>query len=488
MHKLIVPSEVKISEILSNGSLSPNNYKKLTIKNPNKHFASYYLKKDEPYTKGIEPGSSAYVPKSMQTFLRNSCINDIQYKTDKSKYLYLNPYYYQGSMISNEDVLFCTDANIGDCCLFLSDNEQVAYSSGIIKLNFTREEYKYYVMAFMRDDYFREQLNAKTPRGATIRHSGDSFLSCYIPDCPQDWVYELTEALIKNIAYAEYYSEKKLRKSEKLIEQELMVKEYDYINPSIGEMIKRVRLDSGIYSNTVFQWRENTKNYKNGNQSLEEFGFKLKRGPNLAKRDLGRSIQTDTYRKGYNVLIYPSDISSSGYILKVAYLGAKNPIWYLGEKDILFAAEGTVGKTFAVCDETMHFTTNFHGTIVYPIDRKNTPLKKSIFLALYLNYLKSSKVFEKMSVGANGGSFAVGYWDNIIIPNVDESFMDDLTDLYNKSAKLIPSHYNLDAISEAGIYQLNAFIINCKALLQRLCNDIKNYDIQSKELYLYNLN
>lgn len=137
MHKLIVPSEVKISEILSNGSLSPNNYKKLTIKNPNKHFASYYLKKDEPYTKGIEPGSSAYVPKSMQTFLRNSCINDIQYKTDKSKYLYLNPYYYQGSMISNEDVLFCTDANIGDCCLFLSDNEQVAYSSGIIKLNFT---------------------------------------------------------------------------------------------------------------------------------------------------------------------------------------------------------------------------------------------------------------------------------------------------------------------------------------------------------------
>ena len=66
--------------------------------------------------------------------------------------------------------------------------------------------------------------------------------------------------------------------------------------------------------------------------------------------------------------------------------------------------------------------------------------------------------------------------------------MDDLTDLYNKSAKLIPSHYNLDAISEAGIYQLNAFIINCKALLQRLCNDIKNYDIQSKELYLYNLN
>lgn len=487
MHKLIVPSEVKISEILANGSLSPNNYKKLTIKNPNQHYASFYLRKDEPYAKGIEPGSSAYVPKSRQAFLRNSCINDIQYKADKSKYLYLNPNYYQGTMAANEDVLFCTDANIGDCCLFLSDNEQIAYSSGIIKLNFTKKEYKYYVMAFMRDDYFREQLNAKTPRGATIRHSGDSFLSCYIPDCPYDWVYELTEALVKNIAYAEYYSDKKLRKSEALIDQELMIKKYNYINPSIGEMIKKKRLDSSIYSNTVFQWRENIKNYKNGKQSLEEFGFKLKRGPNLAKRDLGRSIQTDTYRKGYNILIYPSDISSSGYILKVAYLGARNPIWYLGEKDILFAAEGTVGKTFAICDETMHFTTNFHGTIIYPIDRKNTPIKKSIFLALYLNYLKSNKVFEKMSVGANGGSFAVGYWDNIIIPNVDESFMDKLADLYNKRARLIPSIFNLYAISEAGIYQLNSFIINCKELMQCLCNDIKNNDIQSKEYYMNNL-
>lgn len=65
MHELIVPTEVKISEIKANGSLSPNNYKKLTIKNKKQHTISFYL--DEvPYQKGIEPGSSAYVPKSQQ--------------------------------------------------------------------------------------------------------------------------------------------------------------------------------------------------------------------------------------------------------------------------------------------------------------------------------------------------------------------------------------------------------------------------------------
>lgn len=75
MHELIVPTEVKISEIKKNGSLSPNNYKKLTIKNKNQHKVSYYLK-DTPYQKGIEPGSGAYVPKSQQNYLRNSCINN----------------------------------------------------------------------------------------------------------------------------------------------------------------------------------------------------------------------------------------------------------------------------------------------------------------------------------------------------------------------------------------------------------------------------
>lgn len=482
MHELIVPTEVKFSEIKENGSLSPNNYKKLTIKNPNRHPVSSYMDRTSPYLKGVEPGSGAYVSKSEQVFLRNSCINEIQYSVDKYKYLYLNPNYYNGSMVENEDVLFCTDANIGDCCLYIGGGEKIAFSSGMIKLNFQQEKYKYYIMAFMRDDYFREQLNAKTPKGATIRHSGDLFLECEIPDCPYEWVYVLMESLIKNIAYAEHSADMKLRKSEILIEKEVISQNYDYVNPSFRELIDMARLDSGIYSNTVFQWRENVKNYKKGYSSLSEFGFELKRGPNLARRDLGRSIQTNTYRKGYSVLIYPSDISSSGYVLKVSYLGARNPIWFLGEKDILFAAEGTVGKTFAVCDEKMHFTTNFHGTIIHP-KTKRIPLKKSVFLALYLNFMRYKGVFERMSVGANGGSFAVGYWDNVIIPNVEDSFMDILMDLYNKKVAINPAIFNIDLINEAGIYQLNTFLIQCKALIRCLCNDIKNGTIRSEEYY-----
>ena len=90
-----------------------------------------------------------------------------------------------------------------------------------------------------------------------------------------------------------------------------------------------------------------------------------------------------------------------------------------------------------------------------------------------------------MSVGANGGSFAVGYWNNILIPQVDDEFMDCLVTIYNDSVDLKPEIFNLDLLTKAGIYQLNSFIIKCKALLIRLCNDIKNDTLQEQDFYIH---
>lgn len=483
MHELIIPMEVKFGELKKTGSLSPNNYKKLAIINPNQNKIAKYLDAKIPYIKGIEPGRGAYVKKSEQAFLRNSCIDNIRFSADKEKYIYLNPNYYSDFMLHNEDVLFCTDANIGDCCLFISDNEKVIFSSGMIKLNFRESKYKYYVMAFMRDDYFREQLNARTPKGATIKHSGDAFLECLIPICPEDWVYTLIGNLVKNIAYAEHICNSKIRMTEKIIKEEIILKEYEYVNPTIKVLKDKARLDSGIYSDSVFQWKKNVENYKYGYSNLHGFGFKTQRGPSLQKRDLGRSIQTNKFRKGYNILIYPSDISSSGYIEKVAYLGTRNPIWFLGEKYILFASEGTIGKTFIVCDNSMRFTTNIHGTMIYPLNMQ-TSIEKVIFLGLYLNYLRSDDVLVKMSVGANGGSFAVGYWDNIIIPNVSDEFMGKLAVMYNNDAELNPAFFDKKELQVAGVYQLNNFLIRCKALLEVICGDLKGNKLKEELEYI----
>ena len=90
MHELIAPKEVKISRIREIESLSPNNYKELKIQNTNEEYLSFFLK-DVPFERGIEPGSTAYVEKSNQIFLRNSCIDNIRFSNDKEKYIYLNP-------------------------------------------------------------------------------------------------------------------------------------------------------------------------------------------------------------------------------------------------------------------------------------------------------------------------------------------------------------------------------------------------------------
>lgn len=482
MHELIAPKEVKISELKKKGSFSPSNYKKLLIENQNQKYLADYLKSDSPHDRGVEPGSSAYVDFSEQIFLRNSCINNISFSVDKEKYKYINPHYIDDNVLKNEDVLLCTDANIGDSALYLSDDEKVIISSGIVRLNFRDERDKYYVLAFLRDNYFREQLETLTPKGATIKHSGELYLQCLIPECPKDWVYIVIENLIKNIAYAEYFCNIITRKTEKMIDEEIMVKRYDYENPSIKVLLEKERLDSGIYSEKVFQWKKNIENYKYGFTNLDGFGFKTKRGPSLQVRDLGRAIKTTEYRKGYNVLIYPSDISSAGYIEKTVYLGARNPVWFLSEKYILFSSEGTIGKTFIVCDDTMKFTTNIHGTMIFP-KKQDTDISKSVFLGLYLNYLRSKGVIDKMSVGANGGSFAVGYWDNIIIPLVDDLFMKKLSNLYNNPIELNPTIHNKKMLQKAGIYQLNNFLIKSKIVLEKICNDIKNNQLMSQEFY-----
>ena len=130
----------------------------------------------------------------------------------------------------------------------------------------------------------------------------------------------------------------------------------------------------------------------------------------------------------------------------------------------------------------MKFTTNIHGTMLYPIDNQ-TDIIKSIFLGLYLNYMRHKGILTKMSVGANGGSFAVGYWNNIIIPCVDEAFQKKLAKIYDNKIQLKPVVFDKENLMEAGIYQLNNFLIKCKELLKKVCEDIKNDNLESEKFY-----
>jgi hypothetical protein len=207
MATLFRPLQVKGSALRAAKSLSPANFVTVSVAREKVIPLQDLLLFPKPYIKGIEPGGTAYVTNSQTYFVRNSCVDQENFSQNPSKYVCLNPTLQYGNRINTEDILICKDANIGDCCLFIPDQPAANYlfSSGIAKLYARDERKKFYLIAAMRDSYFRAQLDAKTPRGSTIRHSGDRFLTCFVPELreSEDWVYGACAALVRNIAYAE---------------------------------------------------------------------------------------------------------------------------------------------------------------------------------------------------------------------------------------------------------------------------------------------
>ncbi|WP_339812531.1 hypothetical protein [Zunongwangia profunda] len=368
--------------------------------------------------------------------------------------------------------------------MFLKENRKdYVLSSGVVRLNFRRPSFKYYCLAFLRDEYFLKQLDAKTPKGSTIRHAGSKFLDCFIPDIgeKEENLLPLMEALLKNISYSERVSYQRLCEANKAIELDFFQVDETYASPSVNSLVEHLRLDAGYYSKTVNNVQHSLEHYKNGVWSLHEAGFSMKRGTNLQKRDLGRSIQSDTFRKNYHLLVYPSDISDNGYILKETYLGARNSVSYMKSGDILFSAEGTVGKVFIICDESLKFVTNIHGLVISP--DKKTNLNDSIILGQYLHYLRSIGYFDKVSVGGQGGSYAVNYWENFIFPKFGDDVKKRVAKLYHSGAILNPTQFSVEELGKAGVFELNKFRIECNEILKRILEDIKNNKAKDPAFY-----
>jgi hypothetical protein len=485
MESVVIPKQISIKNIINEKSFSPRNYKTILIKREKQVAIAEFLISDRPYDKGGEPGRNAYVNNSTIWFLRNSCIDRENFSYQPNKLINLNPKYGITNILKSMDVLLCKDANIGDSCLYIDeDGRNTLTSSGIVRLNFKEDHYKYYCLAFLKDEYFLRQLDYLTPKGATIRHSGERFLLCRIPSLRgnEDWVYSILGSLVLNLSHSERICRSKLAATEEFIAKELLVNKVQFKYPDIRTIVIEKRCDAGIYSPKVYELFENISLYSGGSNTLSEYGFSLKRGPNLAKRDLGRSIQLGTYHANYHLLVYPSDISEGGYLLRTSYLGARNPIWYLKSGDILFSAEGTVGKTFVICDEKYMFTTNFHGMIIHPTS-DNIDIKKSVFLGLFLNFLKARGILSLLAVGGQGGSFAEGYWDYLKIPLFPEQKTQILSDIYNNEINLNPKVFQIDGLKSAGIYQLNNFRIMCKSMLQLIVDDLKEDNLQSLSYY-----
>lgn len=468
-----------ISRLLSSGKLAPSNYKDASISRKRLKPLSSFLEAGTPFDRGVEPGSGAYNPAGKFRFLRNSCVdyNNISEQADKLERLSFLPV--GCSPLVRYDVLLCKDANIGEAALFMGTDERpTVFSSGVVRLRFANEADRLFCLAFIRTDFFKEQLNALTPRGSTIRHAGRLFLDCLIPELRPDelWVRDALAAAIRNVAHAETLCEEKLCEAAGIFDQDYDKFAFSYKNPRASSLFKQGRLDAGFYSEVVEKIELWVEQQPGGCASIKQFGFKMKRGPNLQKRDMGRSIQRTTLRPGYHALVYPSSISDHGYIEEIVYLGARALVWHIERGGVLFSAEGTVGKTFCVCDDTVSFITNIHGLIFHPL-AEELPRERSAFLCMYFHYLRRKGYFDKISVGGQGGSLALRYWDKVKIPIFDETRMKQIASKYDADAgEMDPAVFDLELLQRAGVYQLNMFRMRCLSYIEELVSKVLGDD------------
>ncbi|MBQ7530356.1 MAG: hypothetical protein IJT12_01440 [Paludibacteraceae bacterium] len=481
------PDAVSYNEVVnSQYKLSSSLFLKLVMPNANsKKLADFLSRKLNRTDLGVEVGSLSYIDKSPKYFLRTKALQDYSYipELTSETMLPILPKDFVNMHLRKGDVVISKDSNIGEVVILEKDYPDCMLSGALYKLPL-KEEWKYYLLAFIKHDIFREQLNAIVPKGATIRHAKTLFLDCVIP-LPNNnaenvikYVSILTEAIINKQVLIKQRHAEILR----LIDEELYNNQkeatFTYQLPTLKDLQEVGRLDTGLYSSVFKESINLIHSYSGGyKNNIYALGYKLNRGQNLQESNIGKSIYSDKSHDHFYTLALPTYFSEYGTINKTIYLGNPNKLKTLSQGEIVFGAEATF-RGFVVCDKKDKCITNIHGITI----SNNGNLIQSIFVKSFLDYLVRRGVIDAVKVGGHGGSFAQKYWDIIPFPNFPESKQKEIAALYHNPQEYQSSDctlanflvYDDSYNSTAGIYELDKTAKHFQQLLSQAIDDIVN--------------
>lgn len=484
-----IPTFTTLHDIESrNYTLSATQYKTFCIKNANVHTIAEFLDRELSRSDlGYEVGSENYVDTSPFTFIKTKALQSESFLLAEGEDAFesISPKSFVNMDLKSGDVLISKDSNVGEIIILDKDYPNAMLCGGIYRLPLTAD--KYYLMAFMKSDLFRQQIDFLVPRGSTIRHGKTKFLECLIPlpNYNPESTIKYIELLIRAIINKEIAIRDRYQKALKLIREELRTNQKDnrfvFAQPTINEIICTGRLDSSLYSKEFKEEIHLITNYKYGVSNIYELDFDISRGQNLQVSNIGRSIESREYYPGFYQVVKPTVISTYGTISQKEYLGNSNKLKTLKCGDIIFGAEGTF-RSFVCLDEKENIITNIHGIT---INQNNQNIQKSIFVKLMLDYFREHNICKSCSTGGNGGSLAIKYWDILKFPNFPDHKEKELTKLYNNPVPYNSSNCTLDDFLEyddafntgAGIYELDKSMKYLQEKLEKAIDDIAKDNI-----------
>jgi len=464
LKSLFAPSQLEIFDI-------PNkNYKLL------KDLLDRKLKYSD---RGTEVGSINYISKSSHFFIRAKALQNysfLPYWNNETK-IPITPHCYIEQNLKKGDILISKDSNIGETIILDVDYPNHMFSGALYKLPISK--LKYYVLAFLKHDYFRKQIDLLVPKGSTIRHAKTLFLDCKIPFPNQknkEEIIEYIEILTKLIINKEIEIRKKSEEIFQLISQELENHQknnnFNYEKPRLSFFSKLRRIDAGIYSEYFKSEEFKIRNYKNGYKTVKNLNFEVSRGQNLQISCIGKSINSNIKKNNFYIVIKPKHLSVYGFAFDEEYLGNSNELKTLKKGDIIFGAEGfEKGRSIVIFEDKEKTITNIHGIT---LNNKNQDMGLSIFLKCFLDYLRRKGLIDLYAVGGNGGSLAMKYWELIPIPSFPEPISKEIITKYINNIKYQKKLSLLNFEEEDKKYNLLAGVYNLSVSIKAMKQELKN--------------
>lgn len=482
------PNVVTLQDVVNKDfTLSSSQFVNLVMPNKNYKYVREFLSR--PLLRedlGVEVGSLSYIDKSPFRFIRTKALQSHSFlpELNKETALPILPSEFVQMNLKEGDLLISKDSNIGEIVILDKDYPDCMLSGAIYKLP-VKSDWRYYLLAFIKSDIFREQLDFMVPKGATIRHAKTMFLDCKIP-LPNKNVVNIVR-YISVLTKAIVNKEKLIRQRHadilQLIEKELTENQksnkFNYHLPRLDEVKGIGRLDASLYKLFFKKHLFNILNYKNGYSPLTQQQLKLIPGPSLELRLLGTRIDSDHYEKGFYRLITPKQITNYGIVRNEEFIGTPAIIANIQFGDILFGESGT-GRTMVFLDDDNNTINNAHAHILRSM--LDNDIHRVITIRSILQFYKEIGMTDCMTVGGSGGHLSPSYFDRIMIPNFPESKQKEIAALYHNPQEYFTDDFTLDNFEgkdneynlTAGIYELDKTAKRLKDKLNKAIDDIVN--------------
>ncbi len=492
MKYIQIPKTITYKDLAQKCSLSPNSYRVVLLKNRNSIPIIKLL--EEAPVKGKEVGSEAYVNKSPYFFMRTQAVSDANFilEFNLDSFVPIKEKDFQNAYKNNPnklvkvgDIFYVKGGNVG--AVGIADRDfKAIFSSHIFKLKINKE-LRYYVFAILKNQFSKAQM-LNLPIGAI--GGLDTFKLEYFEEITIPFpvqknkaeIIEFVSLLTKAVIRKEAEVERKYNGIMNLIDEEFKENqkgnEFVYYPPSLEDLQEGGRLDAGMFCWDYKEKQFMIENYAHGAENIFNYGFDFKRGQNLQVSQIGRSIYTDEYKPNFYKLIRPLNLSDFGTVEKYEYLGNPRKLQTVNGGEILFSAEGTIGKFHVFVDVDKKTITNIHGLIIFRKHRKND--LESVFLGLFLGYLRVVGILDYISVGGQGGSLAQKYWKYVKIPKFPHSKKEELAKYYHNPPDYDKNKLNfreferedLKITKKSGIIQLDTQIKVIKEELDRIVQKI----------------